>query len=545
MIELNPPEIPGSELVLKTIKDFNKKAAGAVMGKFKRIMATASDPFFRRDLGERYFISDAGSGATMMWIGATVLSCCAGTRISAVLKVLNLESMADTIDSLRLPAIVGTLFVLMYVSFWVENVARLVQFRRERKLYHSMSRGTPRWKGKRLLLTLILVALALLVPLLFCLLIISWFMSTRIAAEQEAAIYSRYLDALDQKVESEFMESALLGECPPEITYLCKPLSKNLDPQLRNDIAAAAVGKPVGIVATGPKSRKAATPEQPKPETETTPTSPDPSARQPNFESEATPANRGIMALLRSRRFVIFMAVAVIVAGLNNLWMPALRSIQAKLDHRQALSSQPQSQDRTVITPASVQSTSQEQQRDRNPAPATPVVALAPSQPDHTAQAQAASELRERQEREAQEASALQKHQEREKAIEQAATTLSAQITQLAAFQSNCKTRLDNNTNKISGLSYSSRKKLKEENGKDWDVIQSVVKAQYESLSQLLVSLKSNSSRAEFDIGAFNEQLDIDIEKLSSVRHESIAMLDQLDAEIANAPAKSGFLFFR
>jgi hypothetical protein len=40
---------------------------------------------------------------------------------------------------------------------------------------------------------------------------------------------------------------------PPEIACLYKPLPSTLKPELRENIAAAAVGKPVKILAQAPK----------------------------------------------------------------------------------------------------------------------------------------------------------------------------------------------------------------------------------------------------------------------------------------------------
>ena len=87
---------------------------------------------------------------------------------------------------------------------------------------------------------------------------VSCAVSAKLASEQEAAIYARYLDALDQKIEQEYLESAILGKSPTEITQLTKPLPAHMNADLRNNIAAAAVGRSVKIVAKGPKAASAA-----------------------------------------------------------------------------------------------------------------------------------------------------------------------------------------------------------------------------------------------------------------------------------------------
>jgi hypothetical protein len=84
--------------------------------------------------------------------------------------------------------------------------------------------------------------------------VISMGMSAKIASEQQAAIYARYLDALDTKIEQEYLENAILGKCPTEITQLHKPLPGSLNADLRKNIAAAAVGKPVSIMVKGSRT---------------------------------------------------------------------------------------------------------------------------------------------------------------------------------------------------------------------------------------------------------------------------------------------------
>jgi hypothetical protein len=62
------------------------------------------------------------------------------------------------------------------------------------------------------------------------------------------------LDALDTKIEQEYLENAILGKCPTEITQLHKPLPGSLNADLRKNIAAAAVGKPVSIMVKGSRT---------------------------------------------------------------------------------------------------------------------------------------------------------------------------------------------------------------------------------------------------------------------------------------------------
>jgi len=111
------------------------------------------------------------------------------------------------------------------------------------------------------------VGLLVLAPVTGVAFIASMAVSANLVAQQQAALHDRYLDALDAQIEGEFLQDAILGKCPPEITYLYKPLPSTLKPELREDIAAAAVGKPVKIVAQAPKATRPPATPTPVPQT--------------------------------------------------------------------------------------------------------------------------------------------------------------------------------------------------------------------------------------------------------------------------------------
>lgn len=54
---------------------------------------------------------------------------------------------------------------------------------------------------------------------------------------------------MDKELENHYLEGAALGDSPTEMTYLNKPLSKDLNPEVRKGVAAALVGKPVMGIA--------------------------------------------------------------------------------------------------------------------------------------------------------------------------------------------------------------------------------------------------------------------------------------------------------
>jgi len=230
------------------ISTVGKKTAASLWVSFKRMLATASDPFFRKDMGERYFSLENQFSGIVVWIIGTLASC--------GMHAIGGGSQNKTAVLLT-TACLGTGFALVALH-WIwgrESLSKMRQFREQGEAYHSMSRGTLRW-GNSSIVILMVATLVLLICNLFSaiFLVISYAMSAKLAAEQDAAIYGRYLDALDAQIEKEFLEKAILGKCPAEVTQLNKPLPADMNADLRENIAAAAVGKPVKIFAGKPRT---------------------------------------------------------------------------------------------------------------------------------------------------------------------------------------------------------------------------------------------------------------------------------------------------
>ena len=243
MIELNNVhEIPGGAQFEKAVNDFNRKAISTMWNDFKKALAKASEPFHRKEMGERYFTMENCFQGAGVWVIATFVTCLPSILFGGSENVLMLHMT------------VGGAMTCAAFALGVTDMATMQRYRAEGKTYHSRSRGVRRW-GNYNPVVLIFLTLFLLVTdtgagIAF---FVAYSMSAKVAGEQQAAIYSRYLDALDQKIENEYLENAILGECPVEITFLHKPLPKGIEPELRKNIAAAAVGKAVKIVAKPPQ----------------------------------------------------------------------------------------------------------------------------------------------------------------------------------------------------------------------------------------------------------------------------------------------------
>ena len=264
-----------SELITpleKQIRALNLKAAGAAWGWFKRSLGTASEPFFRKEMGERYFGNENLGSGIALWILASLAVkvtaflgpfASAGDFICRAAQLPRLELFFRIYPVVFLP---GALLCLFYIIWGGESINSMEKYRTKGVAYHTMSRGTPRWGKKQSIVAAGIVGFLLLfnLPLGICFLA-AIMMNQKLVEEQRAAIRSRYLDALDQEIEKQYMEKALLGEVPTEITYLAEPLPLRMDATLKSNIAAAAVGKPVKLMARSPVPKKhpAAVGEQP------------------------------------------------------------------------------------------------------------------------------------------------------------------------------------------------------------------------------------------------------------------------------------------
>ncbi len=234
---------------------------GLLGGKFKQHLATASEPFFRKDMGERYLSSESLYGSAIIWMVATGVALAIPTVRSAGLLLCNFTELPSVEPLFHhwLPTVLASVaFVFFHIEFGRESIALMAKYRVDGTAYHTQSRGTPRWGKRGLDVGIVITVMLFLFNLPACILFIaSCAMSSKLASEQQAAIYARYLDALDQKIEQEYLENAILEKCPTEITQLTKPLPTDMNSDLRNNIAATAVGKSVRIVAKVPGAASA------------------------------------------------------------------------------------------------------------------------------------------------------------------------------------------------------------------------------------------------------------------------------------------------
>jgi hypothetical protein len=245
-------------MINNAIAALGKKTAATLFGSLKIALSTAGDPLLRKNMGERYLSGGHYVGGSAIWVGSTLLALASPSLRSAAAIVCNMTNSyraASFFASGWFTLLVGGALVLLHNKYCVENLRLMARYRAEGTAYHTQSRGIPRWGGDSILVGMGITAALFLFDLpAGVLFVISCSMSAKLAAEQQAAIHSRYLDALDAKIEQEYLEEAILGQCPTEITQLCKPLPTNMNSDLRKNIAAAAMGKPVKIIAKAPRT---------------------------------------------------------------------------------------------------------------------------------------------------------------------------------------------------------------------------------------------------------------------------------------------------
>lgn len=247
---------PG-QMIDDGIASATQHAVGALAPKLLKGLAMATEPFFRKNFGERYLDSGAIGAGFLLWIAATIMCGFGGMAVAIFVRLCGLRSLANIFErgngvSVLIGIIISVVFVVL---------CKLDQFKaRQRHILgqrrHSMSRGEPRFSNQEYHMAaqagLFLLLLGFASPL-GVLFLFSWMANNVLIAKQQEALYARYLDSIDAQIEAEQLEAALLGQTNVANTYLYKPLSEHLPDAMRTEIAAAAVGK-VKVVARAPQT---------------------------------------------------------------------------------------------------------------------------------------------------------------------------------------------------------------------------------------------------------------------------------------------------
>lgn len=128
----------------KKIADFNLKALAFIGGIFLKPLATASDPFFRKNLGERYFTGVSASLAGILWLLAALLGKVTENLFPMVASALSSESLfnfSEWANRLHLAYWVGLIVFVAYVVLAAKNAIASSKRQTSGEVWHSMSRG--------------------------------------------------------------------------------------------------------------------------------------------------------------------------------------------------------------------------------------------------------------------------------------------------------------------------------------------------------------------------------------------------------------------
>ena len=590
-------EIPGGRAFQNAVNNFNKQAAGAALNWFKRSLGTLTEPFFRKSMGERYYTYQTFSSGIILWLGTglIVLGFADSMSLGAVLyRPSQLFGLAKMFHKPAFAVLTGVIMAVSQAVLGWQSLQLMAKYRYDGVAYHTRSRGISRWGGAEILVFIGMAGILLMFNLFVgALFIAGYMMNSKLKAEQDAAIMSRYQDAMDAHIEEEYLQDAALGKCPSEITYLNKPLSNALNPEVRKNIAASLVGKPVSGLAMHRTPRPGATwPKTPDPLREQTapvdkdnPTTPTPVGAAPKpsqsnaKESAGTPDQKGepIRKTEQARAaatadheskgaapetktqaerqpsvaqtapatnaaakgkilMVIFvlLSVAAVAWGIHHFW-PSRNQGKPPVVAVVVVSKPVQPPLVNPDPPPTAVPEARNQSQESMPTPARPSeVRTAAATDTSVALAQVTFKLQE-----------AQRSLEREKLLGQIRTTLAAQSEELANFKADCMSRLDGNTNKIAKAARSQRDALKQLNDGDREEIKKGIEKEQAFLAGCKEELDLAQADPKFDLQKTNAKLTNFISTKDAPRRKITELLNSLDVVISTAPQKRGFLQFK
>jgi len=213
----------------KKMLDFNLKLLGILGSLLIKPLAMCTEPFFRKNFGERYFTVELYGISTGLWLVAQMLNNITGgmeaTPLQSWLISHSWQGLANDLSpkniSLVMAAAYGAIGMCRGESIvGLEGVGWNVFF----AVFIVVLLGLVAW------------------PLSF-LFLVSQGASYYLAAKQQASFYNRYLDAMDAKIEAENLQRALdKGEPPSENDGLNCPLPKVFKGKHRTRVARVVAG---------------------------------------------------------------------------------------------------------------------------------------------------------------------------------------------------------------------------------------------------------------------------------------------------------------
>ena len=556
--------------------DFNLKMVGLIATLLVKPLALATDVFFRKDFGERYLAQNSAALALILWGLAPKLALLWGQGLNPLLQLIydaGLHKIAYWFYRHDCTNAFGFLIGCAYGFMAVRNITQTRRRSASGQIWYSMSRGGSVFgvenQSRDLLLAFgAIVILGLFAPSLGLLFFISRIVSYQVEASQQAAFYNRYLDAMDAKVQAEYLQRALdKGEPPDDTDGLYCPLPKAFKGEYRQRVARVVAGGPFSPGSPGP------IPEKPQTRTQfasSQSSRPEPTASVPSqqadlkaaFQDAKATAAETLSQILKSKRIIRFAVIGLILVALVAVGIPVFRFIQSQSS-------------KSAIPPVAVAEQTQPPRANPSTPPPTtpqvqnqtpqspPVVAPTADASNSAAIAQAALEAKQREEQEkAKQQAALEtqrrqeearkqaaleaeKQQARQKVFDQIKNTLVTESAQVSKFKAECETRLNSNTNKLAKLARTPRKKLTEFNDTALQNFPKALQEQETMLTHFQDLLKQLADNPDSDTRQINDQIKTYIAAAQDTRQKFTATLNDLDIDIANAPKKASLPFLK
>jgi hypothetical protein len=237
----------------KSMVDFNLKALAMLGTIFYKPLATASDPFFRKKMGERYFTGFSMVMGGILWLVAGRLSGWTDSLLQVFAATVNcvpLFRFATWLNEHNFGSVISLCVAAIFFGLAKLNLAATQQRQATGERWHSMSRGESLFGSENSNRDFIITCLVGLPLLVFAvpvgvLFIVSRGLSLHLVAQEQASVYARFLDHRDKEIEDIHFGRALKEGVPPQLTEgLYGPLPERFKGEHRKNVAWVAAGGP-------------------------------------------------------------------------------------------------------------------------------------------------------------------------------------------------------------------------------------------------------------------------------------------------------------
>ena len=222
----------------KKMLDFNLKALAFLASVLFRPAAVATEPFFRKNMGERYFNYTYAVLGGMLWWGVALCN-----KMFAGIWDQAAEGKVGTAET------IGGFFQLAFLILAASNISAAIQRQKKGIRWHSMCRGESLFGRESTLRDWIITVLVVVVLYkLHTVVIAAFFLLSRVFCQylenqRQQALYNRYLDIMDAQIDSEYLQQTLAkGPAPVVTDGIYSPLPGRFQGEHREKVARVVAG---------------------------------------------------------------------------------------------------------------------------------------------------------------------------------------------------------------------------------------------------------------------------------------------------------------